>query len=193
MLLKTVATAARPPGCSPAAPLLWRALVALTLLLTSCRRLEGANASDGSAATQEEILQQLKAAFPGWSTALAQHRLQGWEPVATPAGGRSSAGGGGPCGWSFVECDNGGHVIKLEMSRAALWELSACSKGGQPYTEGQTQCQVQLQAPLAALTQLLSQLPALRELTLSGLGLTGSLPPQWPTALPALLARAGRG
>ena len=55
------------------------------------------------------------------------------------------------------------------------------------------QCRVQLPAPLASLTQPLSRLPALRQLTLSGLGLTGSLPPEWPTALPALQARQLEG
>lgn len=48
---------------------------------------------------------------------------------------------------------------------------------------------MQLQAPLAALTQPLSRLPALQRLTLSGLGLTGSLPPEWPAALPTLQVR----
>lgn len=50
---------------------------------------------------------------------------------------------------------------------------------------------MQLQAPLAALMQPLSRLPALQHLTLSELGLTGSLPPEWAAALPALQLGAG--
>lgn len=52
---------------------------------------------------------------------------------------------------------------------------------------------MQLQAPLAALTQPLSRLPALQRLTLSGLGLTGSLPPEWAAALPTLQVGTGEG
>lgn len=144
MLLKLAAEAARPPACRLAAPLLWRALVALTLLLTSCARLEGAQSRDDSAASQgavtagaertawrqgapsllstlfhsslpehnlpraEDALLQLKSAFPGWATALAEHRLQGWEPAAAGA-----TGAGSPCSWNFVGCDAEGRVVKL--------------------------------------------------------------------------------
>lgn len=55
----------------------------------------------------------------------------------------------------------------------------------------QSQCRVALKAELPTLTQPLSRLPALRHLTLSGLGLTGRLPPDWRTALPALQASTG--
>lgn len=66
----------------------------------------------------EEALLQLKAAFPGWATILAEHRLQGWEPAAGGATGAGAGGGGaagtaGLCSWSFVGCDAKGRVVKL--------------------------------------------------------------------------------
>lgn len=65
----------------------------------------------------EEALLQLKAAFPGWATTLAGHRLLGWEPAAAGGTGAGSGGGAagtaGPCNWSFVACDAEGRVVKL--------------------------------------------------------------------------------
>ena len=53
MLLMQSTAAAPPPARSLQAPLLWRALAALTLLLSSCGSLEGAQQGDRIAAASQ--------------------------------------------------------------------------------------------------------------------------------------------